>query len=367
MAVSVRVEENSDANSEHSARRSIDVKHDVAVIIVSYKSAGLTIESLRSLLLERTNPKLRIRAVVVDNASGDLADVSAAIEQNGWSDWVTAFASPRNGGFAYGNNLGIRRAFADGLPCYVYLLNPDAQIRTGAISSLVEFLESNAEVGIAGGSFDDCDGSDSSIAFRFPNALSELNQGLEFGLVTRLLEPWIAVKYMSNSNERVDWVCGAAMMIRTSVFGRVGGLDESYFLYFEETDFCRRAHAAGISTWFVAASRVMHIGGQSTTVTDTRLGRKRLPGYWFESRRRYFVSAFGIGHAKFIDIIAVLAHVLGHLKRCLQLRRRRAIPHYIRDLLRYSVLWPRNGDIPDPVIGSLGIPINTTILKRKNR
>jgi N-acetylglucosaminyl-diphospho-decaprenol L-rhamnosyltransferase len=187
---------------------------DVAVIIVTYKSAQLTIENLRSLSAERSTPGLHVRAVVVDNASGDLQEIARAVENCDWSSWVTLVAAPRNGGFAYGNNRGIERAYSSGDPSYVYLLNPDAQVRPGAISSLVRFLEAHSEVGIAGSSFETGDGSDWPIAFRFPSMMGELIQGLSLGIVTSLLKPWVTVRHMAKSNEAADWVSGASMMIR---------------------------------------------------------------------------------------------------------------------------------------------------------
>src|ERR1700724_1507943 len=114
---------------------------DIAVIIVTFRSAELAIESLRSVDAERSTAGLNIRAVVVDNASGDLPTIAAAVAANGWSAWVTCVLAPANGGFAYGNNLGIQQAYAVGRPAYVQLLNPDAQVRPGAIGSLVQFLE----------------------------------------------------------------------------------------------------------------------------------------------------------------------------------------------------------------------------------
>jgi N-acetylglucosaminyl-diphospho-decaprenol L-rhamnosyltransferase len=125
---------------------------DIAVIIVTYKSAKLTINSLMSVRSERATSGLRIRAVVVDNASGDFEAVAEAVRINGWSPWVTLILAPRNGGFAYGNNLGIERAYEVATPSYFYLLNPDTEVRAGAIKSLVLFLESHPDVGIVGSS-----------------------------------------------------------------------------------------------------------------------------------------------------------------------------------------------------------------------
>ena len=319
---------------------------DIAVVIVTYRTAQLTIESLRSISAERSTAGLHIRAVVVDNASGDLPIITDAVAANNWSACVTCVLAPINGGFAYGNNLGIQQAFANGAPGYVHLLNPDAQVRLGAIGSLVRFLEAHPDVGIAGGSFENLDGSDWPFAFRFPSILGELDARLEFGLVTRLLRPWVVPRIMTKTPQPVDWVCGASMMIRPSVFRAIGGLDENYFLYFEETDFCFRAKQAGYSTWYVPESRVMHIAGQSTNVDQRDAAPKRKPHYWFESRRRYFAVTYGVRRAIIIDIVTLLAHSLGWLKRILLLRTRTAIPHFLRDLARHSVLWPRNRNFP---------------------
>jgi GT2 family glycosyltransferase len=318
---------------------------DVAVIIVTYKCAALTIECLQSVSLERSEPDIRIRVLVIDNASGDSAPIAQAIESHGWSSWVTLITAPLNGGFAYGNNLGIEAAYARGAPSYLYLLNPDTQVHANAIGSLVRFLEAHTDVGIAGGSFVNLDGSEWPYAFRFPSLMSEVLQGIDLGFVSRLFERWVVPRLMPKTAQPTDWICGASMMIRPAVLAAIGGMDENYFLYFEETDFCRRAKRAGFSTWYVPESRVMHILGQSTSVTDPRTGPKRLPAYWFESRRRYFVMTVGVRKAIAIDIAALIANSMGLIKR-LARRRNRPVPSYIRDLLRHSILWPKNRTVP---------------------
>jgi GT2 family glycosyltransferase len=314
------------------------------VIIVSYRSAPLTIACLRSLQIERSNPALRVRAVVVDNASGDLAQIARAVEDSQWSSWVTLVEAPENGGFAYGNNLGIEVACTAGTPSYIYLLNPDAEVREGAVAALVQFLETHPEAGIAGSSFETGEGSDWKIAFRFPTLLGELEQGLELAVATRLLRRWSVVRRMDERRETVDWISGSSMMIRPEVFAAVGGLDENYFLFFEETDLCRRARSAGFTTWYVPESRVMHIGGATTSVSSRT--HTRLPPYWFESRRRYFAVTYGLAHAMLIDVVALGAHLLGTAKRRLQGRQHQSRPSFVRDLLHHSVLWSRNRDIP---------------------
>jgi GT2 family glycosyltransferase len=111
---------------------------------------------------------------------------------------------------------------------------------------LVRFLEAHPDVGIAGGSFENLDGSEWPKAFRFPSLLSEFEEGLQFGLVSRVLRRWVVPQLMTPvPPQPIDWVVAASMMIRWSVSDRIVGFDDNYFLYFEETDLCFRPKKAG--------------------------------------------------------------------------------------------------------------------------
>lgn len=327
---------------------------DVAIIIVTYKSARLTIAALQSVADETPTAGVRLRAVVVDNASGDAPQVIDAVRANAWNDWVEVVVAPKNGGFAYGNNLGLETAYLLGSPDYVYLMNPDAQLRQGAIGSLVRFMQAHPDVGITGSSIEDPDGTLWPIAFRFPGMLSELDGGLQFGLLSRLLGPWQTVRVMTQVCQPTDWVSGASMMIRAAVFEAIGGFDENYFLYFEETDFCYRARRAGYLTWYVPESRVMHIRGASTKIGDATATPRRLPAYWFASRRRYFYVTQGLARAMAIDAVALIAYSLGWMKLHLQRRRAALAPRFVLDLFEQSILWRRNRTIP-PLLCSANI------------
>ena len=187
--------------------------------------------------------------------------------------------APRNGGFAYGNNLGFQHGFAaDRVPDFFFLLNPDTEVRTGAIRALLDFCAQRSDAGVVASSLELRNGQKWPFAFRYPNLLSELDWGLRLGLVSRLLRRYWVVRRMGNVPEQVDWFPGAAMMVRREVVERSGGMDEAYFLYYEETDFCRKVKAAGWTLWYVPASRVMHIAGQSTGVTATTKAPAACPG-----------------------------------------------------------------------------------------
>lgn len=311
----------------------------VLVVIVNYKLAGLTVACLRSLEPEvAADP--RIRAVVVENDSGDGDAISAAIWEHGWGDWASLRIAERNGGFSYGNNRGIEPALQwPEPPDYFLLLNPDTELRSGAIRELVKYMDAHPEVGIAGSSFEDQDGSEWPIAFRFPTVWSQFEQGIQFGPVSWLLWNRIVARTMGREPAEVDWVAGASMMVRRKVIEDIGLMDEGYFLYFEEVDFCLRARRAGWPCWYVPQSRVMHISGQSTGVSARERKLKRMPAYWFASRSRYFVKNHGLAYARLTDLAFGVGLALRTLRRLLLKRPDRDPPGMLADFWRTSVLF----------------------------
>jgi N-acetylglucosaminyl-diphospho-decaprenol L-rhamnosyltransferase len=316
----------------------------VAVVIVSYRSAPLTIACLTALAEERAAERpAGLKAVVVDNDSGDALPVGAAIEANGWSDWVVLVQAPRNGGFGYGNNLGAATAREKWNAPWIHFLNPDTQVRPGAIVALRDFLVAHPRAALAGSRFLNGDGSAWPFAFRFPGLASEFEGGLSFGPVSRLLRRHVVPCIMNSEATPIDWVSGASVMMRAAVLEELCGFDEGFFLYFEETDLCLRARQAGWETWYVPDSLVVHIAGQSTGVTCRDQAPRRLPAYWYESRRHYFVLNHGRLRAAAIDLAALVAHALGRAKRRLQGRAIDNVPHFVGDLWRHSVLrgWRR--------------------------
>jgi N-acetylglucosaminyl-diphospho-decaprenol L-rhamnosyltransferase len=321
----------------------------VLVITVSYKTARLVENSLRALARERTTSRCDITAYVIDNASGDAPHLAEAIAQNGWGDFAHLHASTKNGGFSFGNNRGFEHAYAGGNPPdYFLLLNPDAAVEPGAIDELVMFLEEHPRAAVAGSLLLFEDGTPWPYAFRFPTLLSELNTALSIGLVSKLLDPWIVARRMGSSPERVDWLPGASMMVRRSAVDAAGGLDEAYFLYFEELDFCEKLHRLGWETWYVPASRVMHIAGQSSGITAR--GRiAPLPAYWYESRRRYFEKNHGVPYAMLTDAICIPAYMVGRMKRRLLGKAKENIPRFTLELIKHSTLLHPRRELEPPI------------------
>lgn len=317
----------------------------VMVVIVNYRSAELTLRALASLAREREDPNLALTALVVENASGDERTLRRGIESQ-YGDFAQLIVSPTNGGFGAGNNLGIKTGHALGLrPDYVHMLNPDTEVKPGAVAALVRFMDAHPRVGLSSGSFEHEDGSPWPIAFRFPSIASELENGFRWRPVSRVLEKRAVARTMGDEPAPIDWCSGASMMVRREVLESVGGFDERFFLYFEEVDLCQRIKEAGWEIWYVPESRVMHVRGQSTGVTALDQGPKRLPAYWFESRRRYFVKHHGPLYAGLADAAALLGNSFGVLKD--KLKRVRPTPHLLRDITTQSVLWPKNRALPE--------------------
>lgn len=319
---------------------------DVAVIIVNYRSAALTLRALASVAQERARSALKISAIVVENDSGDEASLREGIEAH-YADFAELVVSETNGGYGAGNNLGLKVA-CERHPSvrFFHFLNPDTEARPGAISALVDFLEHHPRAGVAGSTFEHADGTPWPVAFRFPSPLSELEGGACVGVLSRILERYKVPLDLGAEAAEVDWLSGASMMFRREVLERVGGFDEAFFLYFEETDLCLRAKKAGYECWYVPTSRVMHVRGQSTGVTSLGDAPKRLPGYWFESRRRYFTKHFGVGHALAADVAFLVGNGIGRVKH--RLEGLPVVPHLLGDFVRESVLMGRNRTAPAP-------------------
>lgn len=314
----------------------------IDVIIVNYRTGPLVVECLRSLwgdVVAHAARRGRVRVSVVDNASADgSADlIEAAIAEHDWGKWASVIRSPVNGGFSHGTNQVLQARLADAdKPDAVWLLNPDTEIRTGALHVLSDFLSGNPAIGIIGSMIELADGTPWPYAFRFPSILGEFERGIRLGPVSRLLKNHNVLREMGEDPEPVDWVSGCSMVVRREVFEKVGLLDPGYFLYFEETDFCRAASRAGWPIWYVPDAVIMHIAGQSTGVTGADAGKRRLPGYWFESRRRYFVKNHGRAYAVLADAAWLTGHLLWRARRWLQSLDDPDPPYLVRDFLSNS-------------------------------
>ena len=239
------------------------------IVILCYRVPDLTIDCLRSLSGEIGRvPGARV-GLLENGSGGDSADrLRRAIDENGWADWVDLTEVTPNRGFTGGNNLLIRPAL-DCLdpPEYVLLLNSDTIVKEHALDALVEFMDSHPRAGIAGSRMLWPDGEIRASPFRFFGIASEFDRGLHLGIVSKLLSPWSAVAPAPEDPAVVEWVSGASMILRRTMLEEIGLLDEGLYTYFDDLDICLRARRSGWQTWYVPASKVIHLGGSSTGVS----------------------------------------------------------------------------------------------------
>jgi GT2 family glycosyltransferase len=311
----------------------------VQIVIVNYRTADLVVDCLRSLVTE-IETVAGCRIVVVDGGSGDgsAERLANAVQVEGWSGCVELLLLTENRGFAVGNNAAIRPLLeGPNSPDYVLLLNPDTVVRPGAIRALVEFMDAHPRVGIAGSRLEDPDGTPQRSAFRFPTVASEFDSGMRLGLVSRLLQKYVVAPPVRNDAHPTDWVAGASMMIRWPVIAAVGLLDESYFLYFEETDYCLQARRAGWQCWYVPSSRVVHLVGQSSGVTNPKNRPKRMPRYWFDSRRRYYHKNHGFVYMVLASAAWLFGYAIWRVRSWLQRKPNHLPAYFVRDFVQYTL------------------------------
>ncbi|TQV74595.1 glycosyltransferase family 2 protein [Aliikangiella marina] len=289
----------------------------VAISIVNYKTPQLVVDCLDSVLQEMQRLD-GIEVFLVDNLSQDdsVETFRQYIEQNHCHNKIHLIEADRNGGFSYGNNLAIKSAMSHkSQPDFIYLLNPDTILHKEGIVNLVHFMEANPKVGIAGGSLVGPDGEEQGAPRRFPSILSELETSARLGAISKALDKHVVPLPLSEKPFECDWVSGASMMIRRQVVESIGCMDEGYFLYFEEVDYCFQAKSAGFQIWYVPDSVITHIEGAATGVNQ----RKRRGKYWYDSRRRYFVVNYGIFHLLGADLLWAIGRLSFNLRRVLRL------------------------------------------------
>lgn len=315
--------------------------YPLLVVIVNYRTSSLTIDCLRSLVSEvRSLPGMRV--VVGDNASGDSSaeQIASAIVSEGWSEWASFVPLDRNGGFAFGNNALIRPALqSTNPPPYFLLLNPDTVVRPGALKALVDFMDAHPEAGIAGSRLEDPDGTPQQSAFRFHTLASEFDFGWRLGFVSKLLARWAVAPPVPQEACQTEWIAGASAIVRRQVFEAVGLLDEAYFMYYEEMDFCLQANKAGWSCWYVPESRVVHLVGQSSGVNNFKPRTNRLPQYWYDSRRHYFVKNYGWLYTALADLFWASGFVFWRMRRVVQRKPDTDPPNMLSDFMSNSVFF----------------------------
>jgi len=245
----------------------------LSAVVVSYNTREMTLDCLRT--LEEELRGLDTEIILVDNAS---TDGSVAAVRTAFPD-VRVIASATNAGFGVANNRAMKEARGR----YFLLLNSDAFPLPGAVGKLVEYLEQHPHAGAVGPRLLNQDGSLQRSCFRFPTPRQSWIENLWLAALFPT-HPWLGDyrRWAHDSERLVEWIVGACMLVRREVVEQVGGFDETFFLYAEETDWQRRIRDSGWEIAFTPNAEVTHRGGGSGLSERARINRN-----FFDSLDRY--------------------------------------------------------------------------------
>lgn len=288
-----------------------ETRSQLAIVVLNYKTPDLVLDCLASLESEIKDQQ-SYEVIVVDNHSCDGSDeqIERAIHDRGWIDWARVVRSPVNGGFAAGNNVGIRATDAE----HVLLLNSDTIVRKGAIETLMNTLSSQDDLDMLGPQLEWRDGAHQISTFRYRTPLTELIAASKLGTIGRMFPKHLVARELHDVTTGIDWVSFACVLIRRRVIDRVGELDERYFMYFEDMAYCRAATRAGFKIGYQPEAHVVHLRGGSSPVKEQTIQRKRRPAYYYAARAHYFRSFYGLLGYALANLFWTLGWILGSLR-----------------------------------------------------
>jgi len=281
----------------------------VSIILVSYKTRDLLKKCINS--VKKNSVGIRYEIIVVDNNSGD---GSCEMIKTDYPE-IILIESKKNLGFAGGNNLGFAKAKGD---C-ILLLNPDSELHGNSIEIALKEMYSDFNTGILGGKILDMNGKENLAARRFPTVirLAMMRSG-----ISRLLNIETSVFGMDYKKDKmnhlteVDWVSGAFLLIRREVLHQLKQLDERYFLYYEEVDFCRQAKKNGWKIMFSPDVSILHVGGGSSKKTGKKMSASgaQLLDIRINSEIKYFLKNKGWTSTAMLVLFEYMHFSLKYLK-----------------------------------------------------
>jgi len=302
---------------------------DVSIIVVNWNTKELLLACLKSIY--GTTTGLDIEVIVVDNGSHDGS--SQAIKEN--FPQAKLIQNFENKGFAKANNQALSIALGH----YILLLNSDALLTDGSLKNLINFMDKTPVAGIAACQYINSDGSKQNSFDNFPTLTTEL-------LNKTLLKTLFPKKYPSKKKEyyvpmEVESVIGACMLVRKEAITQVGMLDEDYFFFMEETDWCFRMHKAGWKVYHLPEIKVYHLQGQSKEKDPSKAWIEYYrSSYIFFKKHRSIFYYFTLRILRVFKLIINLSLVLLGFIATLGLDRglKRRL-HIYRDLLLWHLKW----------------------------
>jgi N-acetylglucosaminyl-diphospho-decaprenol L-rhamnosyltransferase len=262
---------------------------DITIIIVSFNTKELTHKCLS--LVYKYAKDINYEIVVVDNASSDGSAEMIARE----FPHARLIILPENRGFAGGNNPGMKIARGR----YILLLNSDAFLEQDALNKTILYMEQHHEIGILGCKLTNPDGSLQPSARMLPSPINKLLvlTGLAHRYPKSRFFGRVDLSWWDHSEPKsVGWVVGAFFLIRRETIKDIGYLDERYFLYFEEVDYCISARRKGWDVVFYPFTQIVHLGGQSAVKSVNKISKKgtQIISIRLSSEYKYYRKIYGL-------------------------------------------------------------------------
>jgi N-acetylglucosaminyl-diphospho-decaprenol L-rhamnosyltransferase len=317
----------------------------IAVILINYRTAQLTLDCLCSLEPEvQEIPGTHV--VLVDSASGDDSPDILEKEQaaRGWKDWLSIVRLAENRGFSAGNNAGIALAEKRGHFDAFLLINSDTVVRRGALGVLGEVLEKQPAVGLVGPRLEWPNGDLQASCFRAISPASEFLAAAKTGPLSRLLadrEVLLPESQLPSPGSSplpeascgaIEWISFACVLIRQEVIAAIGPMDEGFFMYFEDVDYSRRARQAGWQIAYAPAARVVHLRGGRRPESFAVEESQRRPDYYYRARARYLAKYYGRTGPCRANLCWLLGRVVSLIREILGNKRPHTASHEAIDI-----------------------------------
>lgn len=271
---------------------------DLSVVIVNWNTERLLLQCLESLAAGAKRRSMEV--IVVDNASTDGSQ--EAVRKN--FPRVRLIESPTNLGFAKGNNLGIRKAGGK----YVCLVNSDVVVSDGCLDKMFDYMERHASIGILGPKVLNSDHTLQPSCRQFPSVWNTVCRALALDLLfpkSRLFGGFYLTFADPNQESEVDVLSGCFWMVRQKAMAQIGLLDEGFFMYAEDVDYCKRSRLNNWKNVYFPGSDIVHWGGASSSSAPARFllenlkaTRRYLRKYHRPAERALFWLAILILHAR---------------------------------------------------------------------
>lgn len=258
----------------------------LSIVILNYNTKGLLKQCLKGIL--GLNMSLSYEIIVVDNAS---PDASAEMMKKFFPN-IKLIETGKNSGCAYGYNKGIGEASGD----YIFIMNTDIIIQDNSLEKLHKYMEENQSVGMAVPKLTNPDSSVQHSCMQFPRFFYFVYRRTPLGKipwVKKRVDKYLMVDWDHEENKEIDWAIGGAMFVRRAAIDKVGLMDERFFMYLEDTDWCRRFWQAGFRVVYLASAKMVHYHrrqsadfGMGSVITKTAQAHI---ASWF----KYFIKYFG--------------------------------------------------------------------------